>query len=205
MKIVVIAILVVELGGLFASGKSVGSLNCLCPRLPIKGCLRPYIPPGECCPRCSGCKPTGEISYDDDGNLLLWKPSPCEFCTCVNGRPQCVIQDCAAPFCENYVTVKGRCCPVCPPRGCNPTGDIFYDSNGILSWRPDPCTYCSCVNGRPSCNIRDCAAPSCPNYVIPEGECCPVCPSDLLYYLTKKPTEGTVTLPTLGPAEEYTP
>ena len=38
-------------------------------------------------------------------------------------------------------------------------------------------------------------------HVIPEGECCPVCPSDLLYYITKKPTEGTVTLPTLGPVE----
>ena len=244
MKFVVIAILVIGLGGLFTSGKSVGGLNCFCPRLP-KGCS-PYTPPGECCPRCSGCEPTGEISYDDNGNLLSWKPSPCEFCTCVNGRPRCGIQDCAAPFCENYVTVKGRCCPVCPPGDCNPTGDIFYENNiltwkpdpctycrcvdghplcavqgcappycenyvavkgrccpvcppgdcnptgdifydnGILSWRPDPCTYCSCVDGHPLCAVQSCAAPSCPNYVIPEGECCPICPNNLPYYITKK-------------------
>ena len=79
--------------GLFASGKSVGGRNCFCPCLPITGCSRPCIPPGECCPRCRTCKPTGEISYDDNGNLLSWKPSPCEFCTCVNGRLWCVIQD----------------------------------------------------------------------------------------------------------------
>ena len=201
MKIVVIFILVVGLGAIFASGKSVGSLNCVCPTLPIH-CLLQYTPPGECCPRCAAsCEPTGEIFYDDNRKLLSWKPSPCEFCTCIKGGPQCKIQSCAPPYCENYVTVKGRCCPVCPPGNCNPTGDIFYDRDGILSWRSDPCTYCRCVNGHPSCDIQGCAAPSCPNYVIPEGECCPVCPSDLLYYLTKKPTEGTVTLPTLGPVE----
>ena len=128
----------------------------------------------------NSCEPTGEIFYDDDGNVLSWKPSPCVFCSCVSGNSQCVIQDCVAPFCENYVTIEGRCCPVCPPGNCKPTGEVFF-ANGLLSWRPDPCTYCSCVDGKPSCAIRGCAAPSCPNYVIPEGECYPVCPNPIHY------------------------
>ena len=26
------------------------------------------------------------------------------------------------------------------------------------------------------CNLVDCAVPDCPNPVVPEGQCCPVCP-----------------------------
>ena len=136
----------VGLGGFFVSGKSVGGLNCFCPCLP-KGCS-PYIPPVECCPRFTGCKPTGEIIYGVDGNLLSWKPSPCEFCSCIIGKPQCAIQDCPGPILLELCDSKGRCCPICPPGDCKPTGDIFFDCNGILSWRPDPCTYC--VNGHAS-------------------------------------------------------
>lgn len=110
--------------------------------------------------------PPGEVS---------WRPTPCTHCSCVNGESRCVIQDCAAPYCENYVVPQGRCCPVCPPGDCNPTGKVFY-TNNLLSWKPDPCTHCSCVNGKTQCFVRGCAAPSCSNYIIPEGECCPTCP-----------------------------
>ena len=196
MKIVVIAILLVGLGVSFTSGKSVGSLKCLCPALPTIGCSL-YTPPGECCPRCADCEPTGEIFYDDDdGNLLSWKPSPCVYCTCVNGRSQCVIQECAHPPCDNYVGVKGSCCPVCPQGNCNPTGEVFY-ANGVLSWKPDPCTYCNCVDGEPSCFGERCLPPSCLNSVIPEGQCCPVCLNYPLY-AAEQPIQATNTAPIAG-------
>ena len=46
-----------------------------------------------------------------------------------------------------------------------------------LNWKPDPCTFCSCVNGRPRCFIVDCAPPPCSNFEVPPGQCCPVCPN----------------------------
>ena len=113
--------------------------------------------------------PTGVVS---------WSPSPCVHCTCVDEVAQCFIQDCAAPHCGNYVVPQGRCCPVCPlaADNCNPTGEIFYNNN-ILSWKPDPCTSCSCINGQPRCFIQDCAAPPCSNPVGSPGQCCPICPN----------------------------
>ena len=33
-----------------------------------------------------------------------------------------------------------------------------------------------------TCNIRDCAAPDCDNYYVPEGQCCPVCSSGECVY-----------------------
>jgi len=155
---------------LFVSGKSVGSLNCGCPTLQIH-CLLQYTPPGECCPRCAAsCEPTGEIFYDDNGKLLLWKPSPCEFCKCVDGKPECTIQDCAFPYCDNYVGVKGICCPICPPGNCNPKDEVFYE-NDQLSWRLNPCTQCYCINGEPLCQVERCVPPLgvCLHPVIPEG------------------------------------
>ena len=176
MRSVVVLLCVVFLSASCASAKSVGNLVCPCPKLP-DDCK--VVPPaeGECCSTCTTdikCKPTGDISNVD--GVLSWKPNPCEFCSCINGVPQCAIQDCAAPFCDNYVVPEGRCCPVCPPGNCDPTGEVLYDNN-ILSWKPDPCTYCSCADGQPFCVVQDCAAPPCDDYEVPEGQCCPICNS----------------------------
>ena len=119
--------------------------------------------------------PTGDgVTVNND--IVSWNPYPCVHCTCTNGVPRCAVQDCAAPSCENYFVPKGECCPVCPPGKCKPTGEIFYNNN-VLSWKPDPCTHCSCINGQPQCFIRDCARPSCLNYFVPPGKCCPICPN----------------------------
>ena len=45
------------------------------------------------------------------------------------------------------------------------------------NWRPDPCTFCSCDNGKPRCFAQKCAVPLCSNYEVPPGQCCPICPN----------------------------
>lgn len=121
-----------------------------------------------------------------------WNPSPCVHCTCRDGVAQCFVQDCAAPDCDNYIVPEGKCCPVCPPNGCNPTGEIFRNNYNVLSWRPDPCTHCSCVNGQSRCVIQDCAAPSCSDYVVPPGQCCPICPNGPDFGLVDHPNNPDV-------------
>ena len=140
-------VLIIGLSFSFSSGKS----------------LEPVLSDNRPCP-------TGEGVTVING-IVSWQPDPCTHCTCTNGVTHCTIQDCAAPSCDNYVVPTGKCCPVClaVEDDCSSTFN--------LNWRPDPCTFCSCLNGKPRCLIRDCAAPSCSNYVIPPGQCCPICPN----------------------------
>ena len=110
--------------------------------------------------------------------IISWRPDPCTHCTCNNGVTHCTVQHCAPPPCDDYVVPEGKCCPVCS------VVEDDCSSEFNLGWKPaDPCTFCSCVNGKPRCLVRDCAAPSCSNYVTPPGQCCPICTNgpDLLH------------------------
>ncbi|KAF6118402.1 extracellular matrix protein 2 [Phyllostomus discolor] len=49
-------------------------------------------------------------------------------------------------------------------------------------WSPELCTTCLCSNGRVLCDKTMCHPQRCPQTIIPEGECCPVC-SDTVSYL----------------------
>ncbi|XP_071850657.1 cysteine-rich motor neuron 1 protein-like [Apostichopus japonicus] len=104
-----------------------------------------------------GCSP-----YD-----IGWhRDHPCEVCRCIAGRRRCSVRRCAAPNCDDYIVKPGTCCPVCPD-DCSP-----FDS-----WlHRDPCEECRCIAGRRRCSVRRCAAPSCDNYIVKPGTCCPVCP-----------------------------
>ncbi|XP_053433660.1 extracellular matrix protein 2 isoform X2 [Nycticebus coucang] len=42
-------------------------------------------------------------------------------------------------------------------------------------WSPDPCSTCLCSDGRVLCDETICHPQTCPQTIIPEGECCPVC------------------------------
>uniref|UniRef100_A0A8C8Z4S4 Extracellular matrix protein 2 n=1 Tax=Prolemur simus TaxID=1328070 RepID=A0A8C8Z4S4_PROSS len=50
-------------------------------------------------------------------------------------------------------------------------------------WSPDPCTTCLCSDGRVLCDETMCHPQTCPQTVIPEGECCPVCSDTVSYSL----------------------
>lgn len=56
-----------------------------------------------------------------------------------------------------------------------PIGEGVTVSNGIVTWQPDPCTQCTCINGVTNCVTQHCAPPPCNNYIVPIGKCCPVC------------------------------
>ena len=150
MKISVTILLLIGLDFSFSSGKSLEP-----------AVLSDYSKP---------C-PIGEGATVSNG-FVTWQPDPCTQCTCINGVTNCVTQHCTPPPCNNHVVPAGKCCPVCLEV------EDDCDSEFNLSWRPDPCTFCSCVNGKPRCLVRDCAALSCSNHVTPPGQCCPVCPND---------------------------
>ncbi|KAL2079367.1 hypothetical protein ACEWY4_025111 [Coilia grayii] len=44
------------------------------------------------------------------------------------------------------------------------------------SWKPDPCTFCVCEDGKELCAVTMCAIGDCPHSFTPEGQCCPMCP-----------------------------
>ncbi|KAF6327224.1 extracellular matrix protein 2 [Rhinolophus ferrumequinum] len=50
-------------------------------------------------------------------------------------------------------------------------------------WSPEPCTTCLCLNGRVLCDEIMCHPQTCPQTVVPEGECCPVCSDTASYSL----------------------
>ncbi|KAL2078678.1 hypothetical protein ACEWY4_026363 [Coilia grayii] len=64
---------------------------------------------------------------------------------------------------------------VSPSSVCEDGGETYRDHE---TWKPQPCLSCRCDNGNIKCvltlcpRLRDCRYPS----VVPEGECCPVCP-----------------------------
>ncbi|XP_037591001.1 extracellular matrix protein 2 [Cebus imitator] len=64
-------------------------------------------------------------------------------------------------------------------------------------WSPEPCTTCLCSDGRVLCDETMCHPQRCPQTVIPEGECCPVCsateqrePTNLLHKQLPPPQVG---------------
>ncbi|KAG8436251.1 hypothetical protein GDO86_007376 [Hymenochirus boettgeri] len=55
---------------------------------------------------------------------------------------------------------------------CRVNGIIMYE-NAV--WSPKPCLTCMCSNGREICDETICTPLSCPETIIHDGECCPVC------------------------------
>ena len=81
-----------------------GLLSCLAyvtesSTLPV----RPTLPP-------LGCFRDGKFYLEGSH----YRPSPCEWCECVNSREQCAIADCFIVECVDSVQDPDKCCPVCP-------------------------------------------------------------------------------------------
>ena len=76
--------------------------------------------------------------------------------------------------CNAIFDPPDQCCPGCIiTNGCDVHGEVI----GVHSWKPDPCTTCTCVSGAAHCTIQGCVTPACPTpVVVPVGQCCPVCP-----------------------------
>ena len=82
------------------------------------------------------------------------------------------------PACADPVpTIDGDCCPRCDNSTCLFKGCVHWNSLGVPQWFPEPCTTCSCLNGRPLCSQRQCQIPDCFGFPakIKTGSCCAEC------------------------------
>ncbi|XP_030914077.1 extracellular matrix protein 2-like [Geospiza fortis] len=55
---------------------------------------------------------------------------------------------------------------------CTANGMIMFDK---AVWSPQPCVTCLCSQGQVICDTAMCHPLTCPQTVIPAGECCPMC------------------------------
>ncbi|XP_022082453.1 zonadhesin-like [Acanthaster planci] len=169
-----------------------GAVVCDLQSCPAPDCSDATVVEGECCPTCPGVAPlkfcrSGSKKYKHGE---FWSPNDCSQCTCADGEIHCQKETCPRPACDNPVTVKGECCKKCPDqmRQCQ------LDGNGdvrdhLEKWRVDNCKTCKCYNGKVSCDIQTCPKVDCTNAVVPENQCCPVCPDTDPPELTAKGCE----------------
>ncbi|PVD39502.1 hypothetical protein C0Q70_02136 [Pomacea canaliculata] len=61
-----------------------------------------------------------------------------------------------------------------PGSVCTWNGHTFSEGE---QYKPDPCTFCFCRDGRAACAVADCMMPSCVDPVRQPDKCCPVCPN----------------------------
>lgn len=67
-----------------------------------------------------------------------------------------------------------RCCPAGAFGSCTLDGQLYNDKD---VWKPEPCQICVCDSGTVMCDDVICEDSSdCADPIIPEGECCPICP-----------------------------
>ncbi|CAH1261779.1 KCP [Branchiostoma lanceolatum] len=141
-------------------------------------CADPVKIAGQCCRVCDappGCLYNGAII---PVGVEYRTPDSCTWCNCdADGAEAiCASVGCGGSSgCQNYVRYAGQCCPVCAPccYGCR-HGDGIVPSGA--SFKPNPCSSCSCRGGGMGCGGFRCAPPPCDNPVTLPGECCPICP-----------------------------
>lgn len=72
------------------------------------------------------------------------------------------------------VTIRSASLITTTPIGCVWRGQWYPEGQ---EFKPDPCTFCNCISGRPMCVVADCVIPSCVDYVQDPNQCCPSCPN----------------------------
>ncbi|XP_078000494.1 kielin/chordin-like protein [Glandiceps talaboti] len=96
-------------------------------------------------------------------------PDPCQECTCVQGRWNCVDKDCPLVVCSH--PVQGECCPECT--ACLYEG-TQYRSTQTFPHPRDQCQICRCLDGSVECIRRVCQSADCNN--PRQNQCgCPSC------------------------------
>ncbi|XP_061586644.1 extracellular matrix protein FRAS1 isoform X2 [Cololabis saira] len=160
---------------------SKGGVTCSarpCPRLTCPGDQEPFVPAGECCPKCGrsgeSCSWEG-VAYRDGEE---WTPSLCSRCVCVSGRVQCAVVECQQVACrphENLVIQPGRCCPQCVSNPCLSAGRQYQHGE---QWQKNSCSTCVCDRGQSKCHTHTCGPVDCDKgqtKVKRAGQCCDEC------------------------------
>ncbi|KAI3372108.1 hypothetical protein L3Q82_006961 [Scortum barcoo] len=123
-----------------------------CPPLNCPGDQSPFIPAGECCPKCGrngeSCSWQGSVYRDGEE----WKPSLCSRCVCSSGEVHCSVAECQQV-------------------ACKPHGE---------QWQKNACTTCVCVcdRGQSRCHTHTCRPVTCDKghtKVKRAGQCCDEC------------------------------
>ncbi|XP_053533767.1 kielin/chordin-like protein isoform X1 [Ictalurus punctatus] len=147
-----------------------GDVSCVdlqkCPRSCQNGVKPPF---GSCCRDCSRCEYRGEVV--PEGVTFTDHEDPCKVCVCSGGNVMCSSVPCPTPDCSLVETVSGECCPRC--RSCVHEGVQHEHSTQWPNPR-DPCSVCTCSEGRVACTTSVCDTP-CRNPVPSPGTCCPTC------------------------------
>ncbi|XP_063377954.1 BMP-binding endothelial regulator protein [Cydia fagiglandana] len=140
------------------------------------------------CPVCGECVINGQRV--GEGRDVRIPEEPCLSCRCVHGALSCAKRACPVLPCApaQQHTPLGECCPRCNV----PTVDKMLPSHTftkpciignslhahLASFRVDPCTDCTCVNGTVVCARHTCPVLTCGARARPPapGKCCPECP-----------------------------
>ncbi|XP_033101456.1 kielin/chordin-like protein [Anneissia japonica] len=146
-----------------------GELMCNNVTCEIPTCTNPTLPADACCPVCEECEYNG-ITYEN--GRVIPTNNYCEDCRCISGLVTCYPVECPTLLCSHPGRVTNQCCSVCGP--CE------YQRRNIENRRrfqdpQDPCLICICEDGSVTCQRTTCEPVDCPNSLIPDGECCPVC------------------------------
>ncbi|XP_048099370.1 extracellular matrix protein FRAS1 [Alosa alosa] len=160
---------------------SQGKVSCGPPPCPALSCgpdQSPFVPTGECCPKCArhgaSCSWEG-VEYRDGEE---WRPGPCSTCQCLSGRVQCSTAECQPITCklsENLVIQPGQCCPQCVPNPCLASGKEYKHGE---QWQKNSCTTCVCDRGHSRCHSQTCPRLACAKgetKVKRPGQCCEEC------------------------------
>ncbi|XP_038068738.1 zonadhesin-like isoform X3 [Patiria miniata] len=169
-----------------------GAVVCDHQSCPVPDCSDAAVLEGECCPTCPGIAPlkscrAGNQKYK---NGDVWNPTDCSQCTCSDGDIFCSKDTCPRVTCDNPVKVKGECCKKCPDE----LKQCQLDGNGdvkdhLETWRVNNCKKCQCNDGKVSCDTQTCPEVDCADAVVPDNQCCPVCPKVAPPALTAKSCE----------------
>ncbi|RZF38021.1 hypothetical protein LSTR_LSTR006420 [Laodelphax striatellus] len=137
--------------------------------------------PGSCCALFKCVENESNNTCTDEEQS--WRESECTLCTCKNGLKLCETDPPCPQLpegCSKTRVPKGKCCPVCMdgPEKTEPDLNGCFTSRGKFkrngdTWQTDPCTACTCDNGKRRCVVSVCEP--CSNPIYQPGECCPVC------------------------------
>ncbi|XP_043980613.1 kielin/chordin-like protein [Gambusia affinis] len=146
-----------------------GGVVCAQTSCPSTACRDPVLPPGECCPVCTGrCFHQG-AEYES-GSAFTSPSDPCLTCTCLNEVVTCQRRPCPV-HCLNPIP-SDTCCPICDD--CFYEGVVHIQGHTFTSLS-SPCERCTCVRGTVSCVPVVCPPTACDQPVTEPGQCCPEC------------------------------
>ncbi|XP_071487183.1 BMP-binding endothelial regulator protein-like [Diadema antillarum] len=127
----------------------------------------------DCCEKCKGCRYNGDVY--SSGDKWAAHDDSCRAFQCREGVITASTIQCEPTDCPGGTQIlPGECCPSCA--GCMVDGQHIAEGE-TFHRDSDPCTECTCQNGRVTCSRQTCPVLSCPKYQVdtPKGQCCPKC------------------------------